>query len=259
MISRDAAKRLDRIAADRYAIPPIVLMENAARHVADVALDVIGEHDGARILIVAGPGNNGGDGLAAARHLHNAGHSVAVALCAEPSRLSELCAAHHAVVQRMGIPVTPPEGREGERFLRDAAAPIERPELIIDALFGVGLDRPVEGFLRQVIGAINSLRRDGAFVLSVDVPSGLDAETGEPLGDSAVHADATVTFVGLKPGLCALGAQPFVGDAIIADIGAPRELHEELGQRLSTHQLSGEGKPPPRKPAPRRGSSRGRP
>jgi NAD(P)H-hydrate epimerase len=87
-----------------------------------------------------------------------------------------------------------------------------------------------------MIRGINELRKGGALVLSADIPSGLDADSGEPLG-AAVEADATVTFVGLKEGFLRLTAQGYIGDVVVADIGAPRELTSRLGRRLEAHEV----------------------
>jgi len=227
LLSRDAVRRLDTLARERYAIPGIVLMENAARHAVDIALEELEGVDEPRVLVVAGPGNNGGDGLAMARHLHNAGAIVQVLLAAPHSAYSGDALANLKITLAMGLipdtdapPCTPCD--------LELAASGMNPDLIVDALFGTGLDRPLSGVMAGLVDAINTQADAGVRVLSVDLPSGLDAESGAPL-PVAVRATTTVTFVALKPGLLTLEAQTFVGDLVVADIGAPRELVVELG------------------------------
>lgn len=245
LLNREASRTIDRLAHDEFGIPSIVLMENASRHVADVALDELEDVDDPSILVVCGPGNNGGDGLAAARHLSNAGVRVTIALAADPARLSGDAAVHLAVVRRMGLPI------------REIAPGTATPDafagshLIIDALFGTGLDRPVQAAHAEVIRALNAARAAGATVLAVDLPSGLDADSGKALG-VAVQADLTVTFCGLKPCFLSLEGQALVGELVVADIGAPRVLLERLGKRLPPlgtgrrlAELRGHMRPPP--------------
>lgn len=245
LLNRESSRAIDRLAVEEFGVPSIVLMENASRHVADVALDQLEDVDDPTILIVCGPGNNGGDGLAASRHLSNAGVRTTIALAADPARLSGDAAVHLAVVRRMGLPI---------REIGPGAATLDAfagSHLIIDALFGTGLDRAVQHAQADVIRAMNSARGAGASVLSVDLPSGLDADSGKTLG-VAVHADVTVTFCGLKPCFLSLEGQALVGEVVVADIGAPRALLERLGKRLPPFgtgrrlaELRGHMRPPP--------------
>lgn len=255
LLNREASRALDRLAHDEFGIPSIVLMENASRHVADVALDALEDVDDPSITVVCGPGHNGGDGLAAARHLSNAGVRVTIALAADPARLAGDAAAHLGIVRRMGLPI--------REIAPGAASPdvFSGSHLIIDALLGTGLDRPVQAALAEMILAVNAARAAGALVLAVDLPSGLDADSGKVLG-AAVHADLTVTFCGLKPCFLSIEGQALVGEVVVADIGAPRVLIERLGKRLPPlgtgrrlAELRGHMRPPPpprrrRKPGP---------
>jgi len=233
IFSRQAARQVDRLAVERYAIPSIVLMENAALHLAEVALD-LAHTEPARILVVCGPGNNGGDGLAAARHLHNAGTQVEIVLSGPEDASRGDAAINLTIAKRMGLRIscTTPGAPRAEL---DAAARRLKPELVVDALLGTGLDRPVAEPIATLIRAINAMAQAGTLVVAADLPSGLDCDTGEPLG-VAVRATSTVTFVGLKPGFLRLGAQEYLGDVVVADIGAPKELTEQLGTRLADHE-----------------------
>ena len=223
IFTRAALRELDRRAAQDYHIPILVLMENAGRAVAETARRHI--RGGRPALILAGPGNNGGDGLVAARHLHNAGVPVTVLLLAPREHYQDAAATQLAIVEAMKLSIetlTP-----GHAELRDWLVEAAPDDLIIDALFGTGLSRPVEGLAAEVIRAANA---SGRPILAVDIPSGLDCDTGQPVGGAAadlvIHAVETVSFCGGKKGFA--GARAFTGKVTIADIGAPRALLESL-------------------------------
>ncbi|MHC5023863.1 MAG: NAD(P)H-hydrate epimerase [Planctomycetota bacterium] len=219
VLDRASVRAVDQAAIGEYGIPGIVLMENASRGLASHALVMVGpkRRRPRTVLIVCGSGNNGGDGYALARHLHNERIDVVLAALRGPDPASD-AGVNHAICARLGVPVIEPD-----RLDRHAGA-----DLVVDAIFGTGLDRPVHGAAAEVIEWINRAARP---VLAVDVPSGLDCDTGRPLGVT-VRATRTVTFVGLKPGFLELEAQPFVGEVHVAGIGAPRELLERFGRPL---------------------------
>lgn len=235
-LSRDAARELDRIALIEYGIPGIVLMENAARAVADTALGLTGAQGGAKVLIVCGPGNNGGDAFAAARHLHNAGARVAIACCAEPSRIKGDALTNLAIVERMALPMRSATGAAMaaafDECVRMCGTP--GPDLILDALFGTGLARSLDDDFGTLVDRIADSRARGARVLAVDIPSGLDADTGRPLGPT-VRAEVTVTFGAWKTGFTARGAPAFTGRVEVGDLGVPRELIARLARPGAAH------------------------
>lgn len=214
--SRDAVRRVDELAVDRYAVPSIVLMENAARALAAAALEML-PRSRAAVAICCGPGNNGGDGLALARHLDAAGVPVRVVAVRALDAYEGDARLNARIVERLRLDVA--IAREGEAALPPDA------ELIVDALLGTGLTKAPRGVVAELIRAINARATP---VLAADLPSGLDADTGEPLGDT-VRADRTVSFVGLKNGFANPAAAAFTGRVTIGDIGAPRALVEELG------------------------------
>lgn len=224
----EAIREVDRLAASEFGLSGAVLMENAARSVSAEAQRMLeARGSGRRVLIFCGPGNNGGDGLAAARHLHNAGAAVTVALAfeAERARLSDEAAMNLRCVERMGIErVEVAEAVEAAAF---ASTNRPRPDLIIDALLGTGSRSAPRPPIDALIEWINA---SSAPVLSVDVPSGLDAQSGGASG-ACVRADVTVALVGAKSGFLEAQAIPFVGEIVIGDIGCPRELAERLGTR----------------------------
>jgi NAD(P)H-hydrate epimerase len=211
VFDRASVQSVDREAIESFGIPGLVLMENAALGLTDQALNMLAGEAAATVLIVCGSGNNGGDGYALARHLRNRGHQPVIAPLGPP-RPGTDADANAVICERMGIPHVP----------RDAAP---APRLVVDAIFGTGLDREVTGEPAEWIGWINE---QTAPVLAVDAPSGLDCDTGEPLGPT-VRASHTVTFVGLKRGFLAPGAAAYTGTVTVADIGAPVELYRKYG------------------------------
>jgi NAD(P)H-hydrate epimerase len=215
--SRDAVRRVDQLAVERYAIPSIVLMENAARALASAALEMLPMTNPVA-CVCCGPGNNGGDGFALARHLHNAGVDVLVIAMRELNDYDGDAAVNATIIERMEINAT--VAREGDASLPDHA------DLLVDALLGTGLTDAPRGVAAELIDAINE---HAAPALAVDIPSGLDADTGEALG-AAVRAARTVSFVGMKRGFANPKAAEFTGTTTIGDIGAPRELARELGE-----------------------------
>lgn len=222
VVTREACRTIDRLAVADFAIPSMVLMENAARHASDVVLELVEAIDHPVIVIVCGPGNNGGDGLAMARHLVNAGCEVSCVLTHAEAAYRGDAAAQLEIVRRMMI------GTSHDL----ASISGSDADVVVDAVLGTGLDREVAGAALSAVGEINRARERGARVLAVDVPTGLDADLGVPLG-SAVRADVTVSFVGIKRGFTELAAQDYIGDVVVGDIGAPRELVERLGKPLT--------------------------
>jgi NAD(P)H-hydrate epimerase len=214
VLDREAVRAVDRMAIEKYGIPGIVLMENAARSLAPHAMRMLAAAEGRTVLIACGRGNNGGDGWALARHLHNGGARPVLAAIGSPSPGSD-AEVNCRICRAMDL----------EEIAIDRLDDQRGAALIVDAIFGTGLDRAVTGESARVIEWING---SGRPVLAVDVPSGLDCDTGRPLG-ACVRATRTVTFVGAKPGFMELDAQPYVGEVVIGDIGAPKELAERLG------------------------------
>jgi NAD(P)H-hydrate epimerase len=228
VLSREAVRRVDRLAVERYGIPSVVLMENAALGLRERALELLASVRARRAVVVAGPGNNGGDGFALARHLHNAGCEVVALTSVDLDAYAGDAATNLRVIRAMGIRVARLEAPAGPAVLETAA---QAPALLVDALLGTGAAEAARGTVRSAILHMNRLRSPGVRVLAVDVPSGLDCDSGAPAGGGdAVEADATVTFVALKPGFLRLGAQRWTGEVTVADIGAPGELIEELGE-----------------------------
>jgi len=226
-ITRDQAREIDRLASEQYAIPSIVLMENAGRNATDIVLDLIEEigqehyfkADEPRVAILCGGGNNGGDGYVMARHLYNAGVEVAVFAVVHPEKLTGDAATMAKIVRAMDLG---PELMIDEAGVQERAEELAEADIIVDALLGTGFTGPLRSPIAQVITLINALREDGATTLSIDVPSGLDCDTGQA-SEAAVEADVTVTFVAEKVGFTRAGADRYTGKIVVTDIGAPPE------------------------------------
>ncbi|POF30219.1 NAD(P)H-hydrate dehydratase [Roseibium marinum] len=208
--------------ADRLTIsggvPGIELMERAGQAVARAAAKMVPA--AARISILCGPGNNGGDGFIAARCLTAAGHTVQIHLLKASETLNG--DALEAFV-RMGLPHTVVP--DGDGIAVSLAGELERADLIIDALFGAGLDRPLAGPGLALVKAVN---RSGRRVLAVDLPSGVNGATGADPG-AAVRADATVTFFRRKPGHLLNPGRTLCGSVTVADIGIKAGVLEKIG------------------------------
>ncbi len=216
-LSRSQARAVDEIAVSRFRMPSILLMENAARSAAVLAGRILRDRAG-EVLILVGPGHNGGDGLALARFLHNAGREVTLALL-EPDRSPTGDTGTNLLICRaMSLPFEP-------------ASPslLARPvALVVDALFGTGLTRPLTGVAAELALATHTLRkhRPECPVLALDLPSGLDADTGEPLSQATVVATHTVTFAAPKQAFLNPAAHAYTGEIAVADIGVPRQSLE---------------------------------
>jgi NAD(P)H-hydrate epimerase len=210
-LSREQVRAFDQYAIQRLGIPSAVLMENAGRGAAHV-LHNLGIQG--LVVIACGKGNNGGDGLVIARHLANLGASVLALLFARPESLSADAALHWNIVQRMRLPSEVWGDSNWDETKLTAC--FAQAEWIVDALFGTGLSGAVRPPFDRLITLINDSR---ARVLAVDIPSGLDVDTGEPFSASTIRAEHTVTFVASKLGFGNPSAARYLGQVHIADIG----------------------------------------
>ncbi len=204
---------VDRLMIEEYGILLIQMMENAGRSLAEVARRMLnGQLVGRKIAVLSGAGNNGGGGMAAARHLHNRGADVRAKFVGAPERLKDIPAHQWRILQTMGL-------------ANNDDPDLARADLIVDALIGYGLTGDPQGPVAEWIERANAANRP---ILSLDTPSGLDTTTGAP-GQPCIRAAATLTLALPKTGLLALSAQPFAGDLYLADIGVPPELYRRLG------------------------------
>ena len=215
-------RELDRRAVDEFGVPSLDLMENAGRHVFEAVRDILRSVEGKHVIIAAGRGNNGGDGFVAARHLHEAGAEVSVFLLADPTDVKGDAKTNLDVLLKTGLPV------ESIRSASEIESALTRSHAIVDAIFGTGLSGEVKGLPADVIKAINA---SGSPVVAVDVPSGLDADTGQIWG-VCVNAACTVTFALPKIGLVMFPGAAYVGRLIVGDIGIPHQLYDGINVEL---------------------------
>ncbi len=217
VLRADEMKACDARMIEEMGVPSAVLMERAALETATEVLRLAGGA-GRRVLILAGSGNNGGDGFACGRILFLKGMQVELYAAGNPAHMTEETRRQASICRRLGIPET------------------DRPEIagydvIVDALLGIGLARPVEGALAELIEEVN---RSGVPVVSVDIPSGIHADSGQVLG-TAVRAASTVTMQCVKPGLLLYPGAEYAGRLVTADLGildAPPETEAASGGSL---------------------------
>jgi NAD(P)H-hydrate epimerase len=227
-LSRDQCREVDRRAIQEYGMSGLVLMENAGRGCADVLCE-LGVRG--RIVILCGKGNNGGDGFVLARHLEIRRVDTCVLLLARRGELSGDAAANFNVLRHTNVPIH--ELKDGrEDGIAEWLAQLGRgADWLVDAMLGTGATGPPRV---PIDAAIRWFNEQPARKLAVDVPSGLDCDTGEPAA-TAVRADITCTFVAQKLGYKNADAAKYTGEIRVLDIGAPRKLVEEVARGVIGH------------------------
>ncbi len=216
-LSVEQMREVDRIMVEDLGISLVRMMENAGRNLAQVARDLLGgDTAGRSVLVLAGPGGNGGGGLVAARHLAVAGAKVTVALSTAPDRFAPVPAEQLAIVRQLAIPT-----HESSEVLGD-------PELVLDALLGYSQRREPRGRAAELIGWSAGRR-----VVALDVPSGLELASGT-LYAPHVTAEATMTLAAPKAALAGADAAEVVGRLFLADISVPAVVYERLGLTYET-------------------------
>lgn len=210
------ARAFDRYVSDQCGVPSLLLMENAGRGAALSIHERLGP--GSRVLCVCGVGNNGGDGLVVARQLACRGHSVRVLLVGLVEQLAPDARVNFEAWQGVGGEVRLlATGADAS----DALEPLWHDlDAVVDGLFGTGLSRDLSGRFRALIDSLNAA---GLRVFALDLPSGMNADTGAVMG-AAVRASVTLTFGHPKPGLLTSVATDFTGELVLCDLGVPREL-----------------------------------
>ena len=218
-LTREEMLELDRKAIEEYKIPGIVLMENAGRNVAEEILKMLDDPQQAKVAILCGKGNNGGDGFVVARHLHNHSISVYVFLVAKISDILKDgdAGTNLQILLNMKIPVKEILDIPG---VNSILKELNGYNILADALFGTGLSGDVREPFKTLISGVNNLNKP---TLSVDIPSGLDCNTGKFLG-AAIKATKTVTFAVAKKGFYLNDGPSYTGKVIVSDISIPREL-----------------------------------
>lgn len=212
----------DRVASEEYGIPLEALMENAAHRIARATRLFLGGTAGRRVVAIAGSGHNGGDALAALRHLAAWGADVRALLTAPRAKLRPLAGLQHDILVKLGITIEQAADLKAD----DLERRLGRADAVLDGLLGYSARGAPRGEVARVIAAAGA---SATRVIAVDLPSGLDPDTGEPMGAGAVTAALTVTLALPKAGLLREGARHHTGMIVLADIGIPARAYERLG------------------------------
>lgn len=235
-------REIDRVTTERNGTPSLVLMENAAAATARAVADhAVGGMAGKSILVLCGRGNNGGDGAATARLLALAGAKVDVVLFSRIEDTRGDARINFETAQKLASDAKFRFfecGSEDEWKALRSNELTETYDLVVDALFGTGLTRPLEGVYREAVGYVRHLRdvseedmRTNPLIISIDVPSGLNSDSAQPIGE-AVQADVTVTMTAPKPANVLPPAAGYNGELIVTDIGSPLEIIQEAKSNL---------------------------
>ncbi len=211
-------KAIDKTAIEKYGVPAALLMENAG---ASVSAEICKSAKAGNVLVVAGYGNNGGDGFVIARLLLNKGFNVNILLAGRPRPFSNETGNNFKALLDIGCA---PRAIYDTRSMESAFAALPRHNIIVDALFGIGIKGPLDAFYCALIEKMNT---EDAYIVAVDVPSGLDADEGLPC-PSAVKASKTVTFGCLKSGFKNEASRPYTGEVIVVDIGIPSAAIDDV-------------------------------
>jgi NAD(P)H-hydrate epimerase len=214
VMSRDEVRAFDAWAINTLGIPGVVLMENAGRSCAEFIKKELAGVTNPKVCIFCGTGNNGGDGYVIARHLLNSDFEVVVVLCGDRDKVKGDAKINLDVLEGLGRSIEQLNLDDGDipgRVKTFAGG----ADMLVDGLFGTGLSGQLSDEYKQLLESINSQHRP---ILAVDIPSGLDCDTGEPLG-AAIRASYTVTFVAVKKGFSSAKASAYTGEIFVASIG----------------------------------------
>jgi len=227
VMSRDEVRAFDSWAINELGVPGVVLMENAGRSCARLIegkLSAEGETSQFRggsatakpkVCIFCGTGNNGGDGFVIARHLLNRGFILVVVVCGDRNKIRGGAKVNLDILEGLGVPIEQLDVDNIGNIKGCIATLAGGADMVVDAIFGTGLTGTLRDEYKRLIEGINALGRP---VLAVDIPSGLDCDTGQTLG-AAIRANWTVTFVAVKKGFVLEGAQAHTGEVYVASIG----------------------------------------
>jgi NAD(P)H-hydrate epimerase len=216
VMTRDQVRAFDAWAINTLGIPGVVLMENAGRSCAELIKEKLSSITAPKVCIFCGTGNNGGDGYVIARHLINNGFKVVVVICGDRTKIKGDAKINLDILEKLSQPIKTLDLNNS-----DIAAQVKKlagdADMLVDAIFGTGLSGLLSSEYKKLIENINALSRP---VLAVDIPSGLDCDTGLPLG-AAIKAAYTVTFVAMKKGflVAAKDVNKYTGEIFVASIG----------------------------------------
>ena len=214
VMTREQVRAVDAWAIDTLGIPGVVLMENAGRGCVELIEEKLRDVSEPKVCIFCGAGNNGGDGYVIARQLSNSGFEVTVVICGDRAKIKGDAKINLDILERMGRPIESLNPADGDIAARVADFAVGA-DMLVDSLFGTGLSGPIRDDYRRLIENLNACECP---ILAVDIPSGLDCDTGQPLG-IAIEASWTVTFVAVKKGFTFAQAARYTGEVFVASIG----------------------------------------
>jgi len=215
VMTRRQVRDFDAWAINQMKIPGVVLMENAAKNCTDVILKHFPDEIKAGVCVFCGAGNNGGDGFVIARQLFNQGITIRIILCGDPGKIKGDAKINFDICQNMNLPIAAVD-TESDTLCKDIEEMVGQSGLLVDAMLGTGMQGRLKEPLALLISCINSHNLP---IVAVDIPSGLDCDTGQPLPVS-IEAAATVTFVAIKKGFAANpDSCKATGRVFVADIG----------------------------------------
>jgi NAD(P)H-hydrate epimerase len=215
VMSRAQVRAVDQWAINTLGIPGVVLMENAGRSCAELIKEKLTCVAKPKVCIFCGTGNNGGDGYVIARHLLNSGFKVIVVICGDRNKIKGDAKINLDILEGLGQQIEQLNLKGGDIASRVKAFAADA-DMLIDGLFGTGLNGQLGDEYKQLIEKINGENRP---ILAVDIPSGLDCDTGEPLG-AAIRANYTVTFVAVKKGFTSADTvTEYIGETYVTSIG----------------------------------------
>jgi NAD(P)H-hydrate epimerase len=215
LMTRDQARAFDAWAINELGIPGPVLMENAGRSCAELIEEKLSSKTNPKVCIFCGIGNNGGDGFVIARHLLNNGFAVVTVICGDYKKVKGDAKINLAILEGLGATIKILDVDNADNIEKSVATFAQGADLIVDAIFGTGLTGQLRDEYKRLIEAINTLHLP---ILAVDIPSGLDCDTGLALGAS-IKAGWTVTFVAVKKGFACETAKQYTGEVYVASIG----------------------------------------
>ena len=214
LMTKDQVRAVDSWAINTLGIPGVVLMENAGRSCAELIKEKLKPITNPKVCIFCGTGNNGGDGYVIARHLLNSGFKVVVVICGDRQKVKGDAKINLDILEKLDLPIEQLNLKDEDVPTRVKAFTADA-DMIIDGLFGTGLSGPLRDDYIQLIESINAC---DCPILAVDIPSGMDCDSGQPLG-TAVKASCTVTFVAVKKGFVSECAASYTGEIFVASIG----------------------------------------
>jgi len=224
VMTRDEVRAFDGWAINTLGIAGVVLMENAGRSCAEMIKEKLVAIKKPEVCIFCGTGNNGGDGYVIARNLLNSGFRVAVTICGEKSKIKGDAKANLDILEKLGQPIEQ-INLKNDNIPNKVKAFTAGADILVDALLGTGLEGKLKGEYLELVESINVRNLP---ILAVDTPSGLDCDTGKPLG-AAIKATYTVTFVAVKKGFTLSRAvAEYTGEIFVASIGVEPNVQTSL-------------------------------